>query len=1143
MTSEDFKEILARKILVLDGAMGSMIQSLGLNEVDFHFASAPSGVELKGDNECLNLSHPEIIRGIHTSYIEAGADIIETNSFGANRIAQNGFGCAELAAEMALESARIARSAADESGRSVLVAGSVGPTGKSLTLAQDIDHPEERAYDFDAMKEVFREQIDALVRGGVDFILLETCFDSLIAKAVISAIESLGAPVPLVISATVSDRSGRTLTGQTLEAFYHSVRFAPFLAAFGVNCALGAHEMEPLVRDIASFSSLPLIFFPNAGLPDEHGCYCETPDEMSGVIGRLAADGMLNIVGGCCGTTPHHIAALAESVRNCAPRTYRNGDGRLTVSGLEAYSVDRNVNFTNIGERTNVAGSRKFARLIAGGQYEEALQVAAAQIEGGANIIDINMDDAMLDSTLQMRTFLRYAASDPAVAKAAVMIDSSHFGTIVEGLKNVPGKAIVNSISLKDGEEEFVRRAGIIRSFGAAVVVMAFDEQGQATTFSRKIEICARCYDILTKRAGFHPSDIIFDVNVLSIGTGVPGHSRFGVDFIEAVRWVKQNLPGALTSGGISNLSFAFRGNNTVREAMHSAFLYHAVAAGLDMAIVNPQMLQIYDEIDPQLLQCIEDVIFDRDENATARLVDMASSMNGNEKSAQTESVLKPVDSKSADERLKYALMKGDSSTLESDVMECLSQLGSAIAVIEGPLVGGMEKVGEMFAEGKMFLPQIVRSAKIMKDAVAVLQPYINDEGGSGARPKVVIATVKGDVHDIGKNIVATVLQCSGFNVIDLGVMVPVNEIVAKAQSEKADIIAVSGLITPSLSRMEELCRALASIGSDIPLFVGGAAASAVHTAVKLAPLYGNVHYRADASATAVMAKRCISSPEEFRSLEESEQQRLRELYERGRKENAVVVPVHDETSSDYLHGNVLQDVEVSERSAAEFIPDFDWKLFNVVCGMPAVDTTYREEALALLNSPRLKVRFCVRFCMCRRDGDRICAEGISLPMLRQENGNGKSLADFFPTKAMDFSSQLGFFEVSVVDGNTANGGDLTAHAVRVALAETVSSWLGKRFAAQTPDGFKVIMPAVGYACCPDHSLKRDVLSMLPDIGIRLTDSCAMMPEASICGFVIAHRRASYNDITHISRESADKYASERKFSDSEYTLFLSHLL
>nr|MCR4564613.1 homocysteine S-methyltransferase family protein [Bacteroidales bacterium] len=880
-----FCEALSRRILILDGAMGTMVQALGC--------------QTENTDE-LNLSQPSLIGTILRQYAEVGADIITTNSFGCNALVQRRHKRSEDAPAMALAAARLARRAADEEyarrlasgeNRPVYVAGSIGPTGLSLTMATDASDPSLRESDFLSFKEAAKAQIAALVEGGVDLIQLETCFDALNTKAAICALEELGCSLPVIISATVSDRSGRMLTGQTLEAFYHSVRHCPHLAAFGLNCALGAAAMRPLVEEVARFSDLPLVFYPNAGIPDEMGRYNESPEEMAAVMRSLAEEGLLNIAGGCCGTTPAHIRALTGALSGIEPRALVSGPAEqvLTVSGLEAYRVDAAVSFTNVGERANVTGSRKFARLIASEDYEQALSVAAAQVAGGANIIDVNMDDAMLDSKACMRTFLRYVASDPAVASAAIMIDSSNWDTLVEGLQNTPGRSIVNSISLKDGEEEFLRRARIIRSYGAVPIVMAFDEEGQAVTFERKIQIAERAYRLLTQKAGYRPFDIIFDLNILSIGTGIPEHARFAIDFIEGVRWVKNHLPGALTSGGVSNLSFAFRGNNAVREAMHSAFLYHAIKAGLDMAIVNPQMLQLYDEVEPHLLQAIEDVIFDRDEEATARLTDLASQLlqdaaAGAQASAGAAAGGGSVGGSSvgtlagssdgvitASERLQQAIIRGTNATLTEDTLAELERLGSAVAVVEGPLMEAMARVGERFAEGKMFLPQVVKSAKVMRQAVQVLEPYMGNPDGTeadgegkeavaagdvqksaGRKPRFVIATIRGDVHDIGKNITSIVLQCGGFEVFDMGVMVPCEDILAKAREVQADIIGVSGLITPSLYRMEELCQMMAREGFTTPLFVGGAAASAIHTAVKLAPLYPDVHYGADASVTAV---------------------------------------------------------------------------------------------------------------------------------------------------------------------------------------------------------------------------------------------------------------------------------------------------
>ncbi len=1101
-----FEDIQGR-ILVLDGAMGTMLQQ--------------------------GLSEEETLR----AYIDAGADIITTNSFNANRISLADEGRAGQAAELAFEAARRARFVADAAGRKVYVAGSVGPTGKSLTLASDASDPAYRPYGFDDFVDAYREEIDALVRGGADLILLETCFDPLNAKAAIYALDKLSNPLPLIVSATVSDRSGRTLTGQTLEAFYRSIEHAPTLCAFGVNCALGAEMMASLVNEIAGFSNHPVSFYPNAGIPDELGRYNDSPEVMAGVVRRLAERGMLNIVGGCCGTTPGHIRAVAEAVRGldprrCEPRKY------LTVSGLEPVLIDRSRNFTNIGERTNVAGSRKFARLIAADQYDEALAIASAQIEGGASVIDINMDDPMVDPSEKMRVFLRHIAGEPDIAKAAIMIDSSHWDTIVEGLKNTPGKCIVNSISLKEGEEDFLHKAREIHALGGAMVVMAFDEEGQAVTLDRKIEICSRSYRLLTE-AGIPPQDIVFDANVLSISTGIDEHARFGVDFIEAVRWIKTHLPGALTSGGISNLSFAFRGNNAVREAMHSVFLFHAVKAGLDMAIVNPQMLKIYDEIDPDLRKAVEDVIFDSDPEATSRLVAKASEMLAEN---DTDKPGKAVEELAGDpeERLSNAVVKGLSANLKEDALKCLEKLGSAVAVIEGPLMAGMEKVGELFGDGRMFLPQVVKSARVMRDAVSVLEPYMGSEEAAGDKPKFLIATVQGDVHDIGKNITAIVLTCSGFDVTDLGVMVPCDTLLEKAAEIGADIIGVSGLITPSLHRMEEICQEMSSRGMTTPLFVGGAAASAIHTAVKLAPLYPNVYYGSDASASAVMAKRYMQDPAAFAATEHAQQARLAAL--RTPAGSAQNPDNLREMPAGYLQGKPFSDIPLTKLGWKELKGCFDWRMFFGVCGLKcrgedgcAESAELEHEALGILSAEKPEAVVTARFFDCCRRGDDIVATdgSLTLPMLR----DGASLADFFPEEG---SAQLGLFAVRV---DCPDDGSFVGHALRVTLAEAASEYLGRNWEGLLPEGFKLIRPGIGYACCPDHSLKRDVLAALPGIGITLTDSCAMIPEASICGLIIAHKDAAYNNIRRVSADKLDAYACRRGFSDEEKRLFLSHLL
>ena len=1209
------------RILILDGAMGTMIQRYGLTEADYRgevFGSISKG--LRGNNECLNLTRPEIIREIHREYIKAGADIIESNTFSANRISQAEYGCADYAAQMAYEGARIARSAADEAaseGRKVWVAGSMGPTSKSLSLSPDVSDPAFRAYSFDQMCQAYREQAEAMIRGGADLILIETCFDALNVKAALYAISTIQmdrlmvpqAPsklgltpargwesVPVIVSVSVGDRSGRTLTGQTLEAFYTSVKHYPLLA-FGLNCSLGAAEMAPLLEDVAGWCECMVSCYPNAGLPNEMGGYDQTPAQMAEAVVGLAQKGLVDIVGGCCGTTPEHIAAIAKAVSGLPPHklSTEKGDSTdrsLTVSGLEAVRVDlRKNNFTNVGERTNVAGSRKFARLIAAGEYDQALQIAAKQIEDGATIIDINMDDAMLDSTREMERFVRCISNDPAVAKAALMIDSSHWETILAGLKNAQGKCIVNSISLKEGPEAFVAKAREIRELGAAMVVMAFDEQGQATTYDRKIEICERAYRLLTQEAGVPPEDIIFDVNILSIGTGIEEHARYAVDFIEAVRWIKENLPGALTSGGVSNLSFAFRGNNAVREAMHSAFLYHAIKSGLDMAIVNPSMLQVYDEIEPQLLQCVEDVIFDRDPQATERLIDKASEMLARkEAGAGPTSEVRAEAVRPVGERLRDAILKGRSETLMEDIPEAMKICGEAVNVIEGPLMEGMESVGRMFGEGKMFLPQVVKAAKVMRDAVDLLQPFMQvgatESVMTGKREVVVIATVKGDVHDIGKNILGIVLTCNGFEVHDLGVMVDKETILSEAERLGADIIGVSGLITPSLYQMEELCREMAARGMTTPLFIGGATTSALHTAVKLAPLYDHVFYGADASASAVLAKRCMMDREVFEKEEHLKQEKIREMYMKNEKaveQNICATgDTHAETATKSLSvekgsneagfgyetylTDCPEDIPAQEITTEEVLPYFDWKMFYAIWGVKygsavpeaAELMQLRRDAEEELRFGDYRIMLAARFMEGCSDGEVIVSDDAELPMLRQETFKELSLSDFVIPEESGRKSPFGVFAISVnkrskahVEGCSCPAcnsryEDMIGRTVRQTIAEAASKWLSDRIAKElNAEGIKIVKPAAGYSSCPDHTLKIDILKLLgeTELGIRLTESCAMTPEASICGMIFMHPEACYPEIRNISQEQYEKYRSRRNMDAETAKRFLGHLL
>ncbi|MFQ3590833.1 MAG: methionine synthase [Chloracidobacterium sp.] len=854
------EQILRERILVLDGAMGTMIQSYKLQEADYRGERfADHSHDLKGNNDLLCLTRPDIIESIHLAYLAAGADIIETNSFNAQRISQADYGLEHLAYELNFAAAQCARRAVDaflanDPSRPRFVAGALGPTNKTASISPDVNDPGARGTTFDELVSAYAEQAEGLLDGGADLLLPETTFDTLNLKAALFAIEEVferrGKRVPVIASVTVADASGRTLSGQTVEAFLISVQHAPLLA-LGMNCGFGAAEMRPHVEELAEKSPFYLVCYPNAGLPNVFGGFDQTPDIMGELLRDFARHGWLNIVGGCCGTTPKHIAAIAAAVAGCAPRVRPTPERYTRLSGLEALVIRPETNFVNIGERTNVTGSAKFAELIRAERYEDALAVARQQVSNGAQVIDVNMDEGMLDAVSAMTRFLNLVVSDPDIARVPIMIDSSKFHVIEAGLKCVQGKCVVNSISLKEGEAVFIEQARLIRRYGAAVVVMAFDEVGQADTAARKIEICTRAYRILTEQVGFPPEDIIFDPNILAIATGIEEHANYAVDFIEATRVIKQTLPGCKVSGGVSNLSFAFRGNNVVREAMHSVFLYHAIRAGMDMGIVNAGQLAVYDEIPPDLLELVEDVVLNRRPDATERLLAFADSVKSAGKTTVKDEAWRHA---SVEERLKQALIKGNADYIEADVEEARQKYGAPLAVIEGPLMDGMNVVGDLFGAGKMFLPQVVKSARVMKKAVAVLLPYLEAEkktatNGHGARKKVLLATVKGDVHDIGKNIVGVVLGCNNYDVIDLGVMQPCDVILAKAREHQVDVIGLSGLITPSLDEMVHVAKTMTEQGFDLPLLIGGATTSKLHTAVKIAPAYcGTTVHVLDAS-------------------------------------------------------------------------------------------------------------------------------------------------------------------------------------------------------------------------------------------------------------------------------------------------------
>ena len=903
------QQLINERILVLDGAMGTMIQQYNLSEADFRgerFKDLPG--LLKGNNDMLCLTRPDVIEEIHRKYLEAGADIIETNTFNATAVSMADYHMQAYCREINLAAARLARKIADEytartPEKPRFVAGSVGPTNKTCSMSPDVNNPAFRALTFDELSEAYREQVEALLEGGVDAILIETIFDTLNAKAAVlaaeTAMQNLGRKVPLMLSVTVSDVAGRTLSGQTLDAFLASVQHADIFS-IGLNCSFGARQLKPFLEQLARRAPYYISAYPNAGLPNSLGQYDQTPEEMAAEVKEYIDEGLVNIIGGCCGTTEAYIAKYQELIKDAKPHVPAPKPDYLWLSGLELLEVTPEINFVNVGERCNVAGSRKFLRLINEKKYDEALSIARKQVEDGALVIDVNMDDGLLDAAEEMTTFLNLVASEPDIARVPVMIDSSKWEVILAGLKCVQGKCIVNSISLKEGEGAFVEHARTVKQYGAAVIVMAFDEKGQADTFERKIEVCERAYRILTEKVGFRPQDIIFDPNVLAVATGIEEHNNYAVDFIKATGWIRRHLPGAHVSGGVSNLSFSFRGNNYIREAMHAVFLYHAIQRGMDMGIVNPGTSVLYTDIPSDILERIEDVVLNRRSDAAERLIETAEKLKAEKENSgeqQTASShLAWREGTTVEERLQYALVKGLGDYLDEDLHEALAKYPDAVSIIEGPLMSGMNHVGDLFGSGKMFLPQVVKTARTMKKAVAILQPYIEAEKKEGARSagKVLLATVKGDVHDIGKNIVSVVMACNNYEIIDLGVMVPAEKIVETAIREKVDIIGLSGLITPSLEEMVHVVSELERAGLDIPVMIGGATTSKLHTALKIAPVYhAPVVYMKDASLNAPVAARLMNLDLRSTFAEELESE-YRELREKNKTKQVKTVSLEE---------------------------------------------------------------------------------------------------------------------------------------------------------------------------------------------------------------------------------------------------------
>ncbi|MAE94340.1 MAG: methionine synthase [Deltaproteobacteria bacterium] len=1190
---------LGERILIKDGAMGTMIQRRGLAEEDYRGERfGDHAHELKGNNDLLVLTQPELIVEIHEEFLAAGADVLGTTSFNATRISQADYGTEDLAEEISRHSAALAKTATARWNertpeRPRYVAGSIGPTNKTLSLGPEVDDPAFRDIQWQELVDAYAEQTRGLLAGGVDLLVVETIFDTLNAKAALFAIEQeflrSGTRVPLIVSVAITDASGRTLSGQTLDAFYHSIRHA-HPAAVGLNCSLGASEMRGHVAALARIADCPISCYPNAGLPNAFGEYDETPEVMSGLVGEFADSGLVNLLGGCCGTTPEHIRAIDERVRGVAPRPLPEPGPRPTsLAGLETLTIRPDSNFQMIGERTNVTGSARFRRLIKEEDYETALEVALHQVRGGANLLDVNMDEGMLDSAACMRSFLNLIASEPEISRIPIVIDSSKWEVLEAGLQCCQGKSVVNSISLKEGEEDFLDKARRIRSYGAAVVVMAFDEAGQAESTERKVEICERAYRLLTQQADFPPEDIIFDPNILAIATGIEEHASYAKAFIEATRIIKEHCPGVHVSGGVSNLSFSFRGNDTVREAIHSAFLFHATQAGMDMGIVNAGQLQVYADIPKELLEHVEDIVFDRREDATERMVELAEQVRGTGKKRELDLGWREG---SVEERLSHALIHGIVDFIVDDAEEARQKYDQPLSVIEGPLMAGMDRVGDLFGAGKMFLPQVVKSARAMKKAVAHLEPFIDVEGaeGGGSRAKIVMATVKGDVHDIGKNIVGVVLRCNRYEVIDLGVMVPAEQILDRAVAEGADLVGLSGLITPSLDEMVNVAKEMQRRGLELPLLVGGATTSRQHTAVKIAPAYGppTVHVRDASRAVGVAAslldgelqadfdRKNREQQERLRGLHEARKQKpLLSLAEARGKTSAPAWAASDLAVPSFFGPRVFEEVPLeSLRETIDWTFFFSaWELkgrFPKILDHPEQGAAARElyeHGNRLLDrivaEKLLTARGVFGFWPAGSDGDDLVlftdesreTERCRFPMLRQqrgrEDGRTACLADYVAPLSSGLPDSIGAFAVTAGLGADAlakafeeEGDDyhaIMAKALADRLAESFAEWLHREarlawgFAGDErldnedliAERYRGIRPAFGYPACPDHRPKRTLFDLLgaEALGLELTESCAMHPAASVSGLYFAHPGARYFSVGAIGRDQVEDYA------------------
>ncbi len=1212
-SGESLVEILSKRIVVLDGAYGTALQNYGLSETDYCPSGYKSQSPLLGNHDLLCLSRPDVVEEVHQQYVDAGADILSTNTFSATSVAQADFNTSDLAYEINRAGAEIARKVADRTatpGSPRFVAGSLGPTNRTASLSPDVNRPGFRNISFDELVESYTEALRGLADGGADLLLIETIFDTLNAKAAIYAAlavnEERETELPLIISGTITDASGRTLSGQTCEAFLYSIEHARPLAV-GLNCALGVEQLRPYISELAGLTTAPTSLHPNAGLPNAFGEYDQTPEQMAEFVHEFAQNGWLNIIGGCCGTTPAHIERIADVVRGIAPRQVPDQDTKLTLSGLEPLKVDRSSLFVNVGERTNVTGSARFKKLITEDKYEDALEVARQQVENGALIIDVNMDEGMLDGEAAMVTFLNLIASEPDIARVPVMLDSSQFSIIESGLKCVQGKAIVNSISLKEGEKAFIDQARVCRRYGAAVIVMAFDETGQADTYDRKIEICERSYRILTEIVGMPPTDIVFDPNIFAIGTGIDEHANYAVDFIEAVRWISEHLPGANTSGGLSNVSFAFRGNNPVREAIHTVFLYHAIQAGMTMGIVNPAQLGIYADLPEDLRERVEDLVLNRRADATERLLEVAESIKapGKKQKDQRDTAWRE---KPVSHRLSHALVNGINEFIIEDTEEARLSADRPLDVIEGPLMDGMSVVGDLFGSGKMFLPQVVKSARVMKQAVAHLVPFIEEEQGANrqSKGKIVMATVKGDVHDIGKNIVGVVLQCNNYEVIDLGVMVPAETIIQTAIDEDASAIGLSGLITPSLDEMVHIAAELQRQNISVPLMIGGATTSKAHTAVKIEPQYqlAPTVYVTDASRAVNVASDLLNiDNSQFVSSIRGEYEKVRNRVEARRSKRAFLA-LEDAQANAYTFNwdNYAPPVPAQTGvfpvsvELADLVEYIDWSPFFMTWELAGkyprilddevVGEAARQlydDAQAMLNylidDGRLQAKGVYGIWPCNRTGPEeltVYSEGnpvAKLQHLRQQapkpddTAPNYSLADFVaPEPAVDhigaFAVTAGLNIESVLeDYKNDDYSEILIKALADRLAEAFAEYLHHHVRTEAwgyasnesldnqdliAERYQGIRPAPGYPACPEHSEKDTLFALLDakrHTGICLTENWAMHPAAAVSGWYFSHPESRYFGIGKIDDDQVRDYAQRKNIAVDEAELLLRPLL